>query len=203
LPYSDGQRKELLKWFWRSNFSRRYSSSVDNKHRHDLVELGRLRDNPEYLLKYEAVIEESFFTENQFSSKSVNTKIYVLMLAQYKPKSFLSGANVDLEKVLKLANRNEFHHIFPKKYLEKQGYEKNDINKFVNFCFLSSADNQKIKDKSPQDYKNEIAASELQNVMSYALCPENSLELKYEDFVTQRAKILKKKAEELAGIKSS
>ncbi len=119
------------------------------------------------------------------------------MLAQYKPKSFISGANVDLEKVLKKVNRNEFHHIFPKKHLETIGISKADINQFSNLCFLSSADNQKIKDKPPKEYKKLIASSELKSVMEHAVCPENSLELDYYDFIAQRAELLKNAAEKL------
>ena len=198
LPYTDNQRRELIKWFWQSNFSRRYSSSVDSKHKHDLMELDKLKNNTDYRLQgFAAKIDDSFFTENQFNMTSVNTKIYILMLAQYKPKSFISGANVDLERVLKQANRNEFHHIFPKKYLEKQGISKTEINQFANFCFLSGADNQRIKDRPPQDYKTLIASSELKTVMKHALCPEDSLDLNYQDFINKRVMLLKKAAEEL------
>lgn len=198
-PYTDSQRKELIKWFWQSNFSRRYSSSVDSKHKHDLIELNKLKNDPNYRLQsFNIKIDDSFFTTNQFNTTSVNTKIYVLMLAQYKPKSFISGANVDLEKVLKRVNRNEFHHIFPKKYLERQGVSKTEINQFTNFCFLNGADNQRIKDKPPHDYKKLIASCELKKVMEHALCPEDSLDLSYSDFVNKRVELLKKKAEELA-----
>jgi len=199
LPYTDSQRKELIKWFWQSNFARRYSSSVDSKHKHDLIELKKLKNDPNYRLQDVSInIEASFFTLNQFNIKSVNTKTYVLMLAQCKPTSFISGANVDLDKVLKLGNRNEFHHIFPKKYLESQGFSKAEINQFTNFCFLNSADNQKIKDKPPHNYKKLINPAELKAVMEHALCPEDSLDLNYLDFVKNRAEILRKKAEELA-----
>jgi hypothetical protein len=197
-PYTDNQRKELIKWFWRSNFSRRYSSSVDSRHKHDLIELKNLKNDHSYRIKsINTEIDSSFFILNEFKITSVNTKIYVLMLAQSKPKSFISGANVDLEKVLKRVNRNEFHHIFPKKYLEKQGVPKAEINQFANFCFLSSADNQKIKDKPPQDYKKLIASTELKRVMEHALCPEDSLDMSYSDFIKKRVALLIKRAEEL------
>ena len=197
-PYTDHQRKELIKWFWQSNFSRRYSSSVDSRHRHNITELGKLRDNPGYKIQnINAKIEPSFFTENQFSTTSVNSNILILMLAQSKPKSFISGGNVDLEKVLKQVNRNEFHHIFPKKHLEKQGVPKAEINQFANFCFLSNSDNQKIKDKPPHRYKNFINSDALKTVMEHALCPEDSLDLDFSDFIKKRVEILREKAEEL------
>lgn len=135
-PYTDNQRKEIIKWFWRSNFARRYSSSIDTKHKHDIFEFNKLKKNPDYHLQdFNVDINVSFFIENQFNITSVNTKTFILMLAQCKPKSFISGANVDLEKVLKNANRNEFHHIFPKNHLEKMGYLNHQLINLQIFVF--------------------------------------------------------------------
>lgn len=195
---TDNQRKQLLKWFWRSLFSRRYSAGVSKHHQVDIAELKKLKENSDYVLKDIPVnIDEYFFLKNQFSAAAVNTKSFVLLLAQNAPKSFLSGANVDLENVLKRVNRNEFHHIFPKKYLEKEGVESAKINCLANFCFINNSDNQKIKDKAPSDYKSLIPAGSLLEVMQHALCPGNSLDLKYEDFLKARIEILFDKVKEL------
>lgn len=197
-PYNDHQRKQIIKWFWKSNFSRRYSSSIDTKHKHDLSEFNKLQTIPDYEVQIPNLkVDDSFFTESQFSVKYVNTKTYILLLAQSKPKSFISGAHVDLEKVLKKANRNEFHHIFPSKFLERQGVNKTDINQFANLCFLSSSDNQVIKDKAPSDYKKLIASSEYKKIMEHALCPEDALDLNFDKFIEKRLEILKAKANEL------
>ena len=110
---SDNQRKQLIRWFWRSNFSRRYSSSVDNRHKSDLHEFYKLQQDPDYHLPdISGEINATFFLSNQFNMKSVNTKTFILLLSQSNPKSFISGANVDLERVLKKVNRNEFHQFF-------------------------------------------------------------------------------------------
>jgi len=74
------------------------------------------------------------------------------MLASVSPKSFISGANVDLTEPMKLANSKEFHHIIPVKYLQRNGVERSKIYCLANFCFLNNTDNQKIKDKSPAKY---------------------------------------------------
>ena len=41
--YTDKQRRQLIKWFWRSCFSRRYSSGVNDAHRADLTAMANLR----------------------------------------------------------------------------------------------------------------------------------------------------------------
>lgn len=81
------------------------------------------------------------------------------MLASKTPRSFISGAKVDLSKTLKTSTSREFHHIFPDKYLQRLMYTKKDIFCLANFCFLNNADNQKIKDRAPLDYKKDIAGN--------------------------------------------
>lgn len=205
LTYSDNQRKEIIKWFWISSFSRRYSSSLDTKHKHDLKEFSELKKNPNYKLQYTqnfTSVPIEFFSASKFDMRNINTKTFILMLAQKQPKSFISGSNVDLLNTLKLANRNEFHHIFPKQYLTNLGYSKDEINQLANFCFLSNADNQKIKAKAPNEYKTLITNNgnnidNLSIVMEHALCPIDSLDLNYENFITQRLQILQNYANNL------
>lgn len=189
--YTDRQRKELIRWFWRSNFSRRYDSGIQDKHRNDIKNMLSLKsDENREIANFECLITEDFFKKSIFNTATINTKTFVLMLANSNPKSFISGSNIRLGDVLKIVNKNEFHHIFPKKYLEKLGYEKKKINGLVNFCFLNNADNQKIKDKAPQEYKSLIPTGNIKKIMAAALCPLDSLDMEYEDFINNRCSIL-------------
>ncbi len=64
------------------------------------------------------------------------------------------------------------------------------------FAFLNNADNQKIKDRAPSEYKNLIIGN-LNNIMESALAPANSLNLSYEEFIKERTKILVNYANDL------
>lgn len=190
-PYSDLQRKQLLKWFWKSNFSRRYSSAIQDRHKHDIQLMSELASNEATsIADFNCTIERQYFEESAFNVGSVNTKTFVIMLANNHPKSFISGANVRLGDVLKIVNRNEFHHIFPKKHLDRLGIDKKRINCLVNFCFLNNADNQRIKDKNPQLYKDLMPATSIEEILNSALCPANALELSYDDFINERTRFL-------------
>lgn len=192
------QRKQLIKWFWRSNFSRRYTGGITDKHKQDIASMKKLSEDENQLIaEFDCKVTNEFFLNNQFNIGSVNTKTFVLFLAYQNPLSFLSGANVTLSDVLKNVNRNEFHHIFPKKYLQDIKTDSKKINILSNFCFLSSGDNQKIKNKDPKTYKSLINPGELKNIMERALCSEDSLDLPYDDFINKRVEILKKKANEI------
>jgi len=189
--FSDKQRAEIIKWFWRSCFSRRYSSGVNNALETDLNSINKLRDDENVSISdFKCEISAAFFTNNRFRINTVNTKIFISMLAQNNPKSFISGANVDLSNTLNKASSKEFHHIFPDKYLQRLGKNRDDIFALANFCFLNNADNQKIKDKSPKDYMKLINIERLYEFMEAAICPSNSLELEFETFISERNKLL-------------
>ena len=85
----------------------------------------------------------------------------------------------------------------PASILKPKGCPRCQINCLANFCFISSADNQKIKDKAPSDYKKMIPAPTLPDVMEHALCPHNALDLVFDDFLNARAEILLKRTKEL------
>lgn len=186
------QRIELIKWFWRSCYSRRYTSGVTGNHKKDLQAMEELKKGNLGLANINCNIEPDFFINCQFNVGSVNTKTYICTLASKKPKSLISGAVVDLSMVLSRVNRNEFHHIFPKKFLTGLNKEKNEINCLANLCFLSNADNMRILDKNPKTYKTLIQEQSIENNLKSNLCTADALDLTYTKFLKKRSELLAK-----------
>lgn len=198
ILYSNKQRKELLKWFWKSCFSRRYTSGVTQKHKTDMDNMDKLRANEnEIISNFSCEIDRSFFVDNQFYLGAVNTKTFILLLASKEPKSFISGSKSDLEAVLKNASRSEFHHIFPKNFLKNKGESDKAINRLANICILTSADNQKIKDKDPKIYKKMLMEEGMDEILTTHLCPLNTFELDYSEFINTRVDLLVDYAKQL------
>lgn len=50
------------------------------------------------------------------------------------------------------AHRLQFHHIFPKAFLKKQGFSAREADDIANFAFISGRANRKISDKAPAEY---------------------------------------------------
>jgi hypothetical protein len=187
------QRSALKRWFWHSSFSRRYSNSVDNAIAQDIAAVQQLlAGNTSEFEKRTITISPTYFTENAFNLTSVNTKVYVLLLAQARPKSFLSAAQVDLNDVLVSCNRTEFHHVFPKNYLLTTEGVKDKAQQFMlaNFAFLSQKDNRSIQDKAPSEYMKMIPPASLDSILNASLIPKDALLLSYKDFIDQRANLL-------------
>ena len=111
-------------------------------------------------------------------------------MASKTPRSFISGAKVDLSVTLKLSNAKEFHHIFPDKYLQSMGKERRERYQLANFCFLNNADNQKIKDKAPAEYAKYLNPESISDILCAAICPENTFSLSYDEFIDKRKKML-------------
>lgn len=199
--YTDKQRKQLIKWFWRCCFSRRYSSGVNSAHQSDLIAMTKLRDNEDFdASSFKCDISTDFFTGNQFNVNTVNTKTFIAMLASKTPLSFISGAKVDLSITLKQSSTKEFHHIFPDKYLQRCGKAKKEIFPLANFCFLNNADNQKIKDKAPNDYVHMMNSDSIPTILESAICPPNTFEMPYEDFIKVRSTLLLEYANKLISL---
>lgn len=193
------QRQALRRWFWHSCFSRRYSNSVDTALAQDIAAVQQLlAGNTVEFDKRHFKVEPDYFTDNIFSLNSVNTKVFVLLLAQAKPKSFLSAADVDLENVLVSCNRTEFHHIFPKNHLTREGVkERSQQFMLANFAFLSQTDNRSIQDKPPFEYVKMIPPASIDSILDSSLIPKGGLDMLYGDFIKARSLLLASKANEL------
>ncbi len=87
------------------------------------------------------------------------------LLAQAKPKHFVTGADISLAK----DHFSEFkdpnaHHIFPKNFIKKalKRYVE-EVHLLPNFCFLPADLNNKIKDRPPSNYFVEFRGSDTNN----------------------------------------
>lgn len=188
------QRQRINQWFWRSAFSRRYSSGVLRNLNTDIEEMKKLRDGAKNSLgDFSAAIYPEFFIENKFGMGNVNTKTFILMLATARPQSFVSGAPVDLATTLKQYNRTEFHHLMPKAFLRESGQSTINDSALANFCFLSRADNRILGGVAPSIYRARMPEN-IESILTSALCPPSLFKDNYEAFAAERANLLMEKA---------
>ena len=195
--YSSKQKEIINKWFWRSLFSRRFSAGVNERQAFDIGHMLKLKKDENYDFKFPSNEIKFDFAKSNFSMGNANSKTLITMLNQKKPFSFLSGAKIDLDKVLKKGSRHEYHHIFPKKHLESLGKERKEINCLANICFLTRSDNNKIKAKSPTLYVTQMRKEKKKKYLKSALIPSNFGKIKYEAFIEKRVQMLEEFANQL------
>jgi len=81
--------------------------------------------------------------------------------------------------------------------LKSSGKEDKDSNVLANICILNTSDNQKIKDKSPSEYRKLMDDSLVPCVLNAAICPANMFSLEYDAFISERNRQLIEYAESL------
>jgi len=191
------QRARLARWFWRSCFSRRFSSGVLRNLKEDIEAVAQLRDGKKSALgDFTVELPTDFFRVNTFRINTVNAKSLILMLAQQKPLNFVSGQPVALDRVLREYNRSEFHHLYPRSYLTGAGVSAKDQGFLANFAFLSKADNTELGGDAPRVYRSKMANNQ-DEILARALCPSSLFDDDYSKFVAERAEILAAEAERL------
>ncbi|GET42635.1 DUF262 domain-containing protein [Microseira wollei] len=192
VSYDSKVNDRLKKWFWRSCFTGRYSSQTRKTTIDDIKEVFKLKNGEISLLgEFSCDVNEDFFISNQFSSRNANTKTYILLLANNNPKSFVSGALIDIDKVLQNYNKTQFHHVYPKAYLKDKGWDEASINCLANFCFLSGSENKKIGRKKPSEYIDLMPkGSLLDEILRNAFCPQDTFNDNFQNFLSQRSKML-------------
>ena len=199
---NDSQRICLESWIWKTFFTRRYSKRLEQLN-DDIKYVKNLKEGSDNKLgKFDVEISKDLFLETRFSTNTVDTKTFILLLASLSPRSFISGNPVALENVLRDSNKKEFHHLFPKKYLTNLGIDNSKINAMVNFAIISRSDNNKISDKAPSEYlklmpQNEIS---LMNIMESSACNDELFKDNFENFWNQRANDLLEIAKKLMRI---
>lgn len=194
---SDAQRTQIIRWFWRTCFARRYSSGVLRYLKEDITAMLQLKGGQASNLgNFNATAPSEFFLKNKFGVRNVNTKTFVLLLAQQTPLSFVSGTPVDLAAKLKDYNKTEFHHTMPKKHVDTLGETTHSVNAIANFSFVSRAENRDLGGVAPSVYKSKMAAN-TDAIMQRALCPASLFDDDYDPFVVLRAQLLSSAANQL------
>jgi hypothetical protein len=196
--YTAEQSRRINRWFWRSAFSRRYSSGVIRNLNFDIVEMKKLAAGEGSSLgDFVTPIYPDFFLNSTFNVGSVNTKTFILFLAQFGPLSFISGTPIDLANTLKEANRTEFHHLMPRDFVKQlKQVHPDTASLLANFCFLSRADNRMLGGDPPSVYRAKMAAN-IDEILGHALCPASLFEDDFVKFMNERSEVLMKAANKL------
>lgn len=194
------RQKYLQDFFWRVSLGTRYSSSLETRLAQDIKKIDMILE--EKLPKYEWAVNASpeFINENgAFNAGSAFIKALLCLYAYNQPKSFVDDSLVRIDNSwLKQANSKNYHHFFPKAFLNKKlDWEYKDfwINHVLNITIVDDFLNKReIRAKPPSQYMKTFRKTnkELGTTMKSHLI--NDLDQfgvwsnDYEAFLNQRAK---------------
>ncbi|GBC92420.1 hypothetical protein HRbin15_00890 [bacterium HR15] len=197
-------RNLMARWFFMSSLTGRYTSSPETRMDQDLALL-RSRSRPEefvQVLEQEmaAVLTSGYWKvtlPNDLAKASAHNPGQAAFFASLclldAPVLYSSMKVRDLLDPTSREQKSalERHHLFPRKFLHRQGItDTREINQVANFALVEWRDNIDISDRPPAEYAPEYESlfdpDSLKEMYEYHALPEGWYQMKYEDFLKER-----------------
>lgn len=203
--------KFVKRWFVYSVLTGRYSGSPESMFDFDIKQIS-YKSMSEYLKeKEDAELSDAFW--NASLPRSLDTSVasspyfHIYLASQVKAndKGFLSKDVLVSDLILL---RGDIHHLFPKDYLKRNGFERNKYNQIANYVYMQQEINIKVGNKAPDTYlsllienftnnKNKFSGIEnheelIKNFEMHCI-PRSIINSKfsdYEDFLHERRKLM-------------
>ena len=152
--------KVVRKWLVLSMLTGRYSGSPESMFEYDVRRFNN-NDPEEYARNIEEGELSDAFWHNILVTRlntSVASSPYfnLYLMAQIKggDKGFLSK-EVDVKHLIE--ERGDIHHIFPKKYLQKNGFNnRGQYNQVANYAYTQQEINITLRDQAPNEYMQKV-----------------------------------------------
>ncbi|PPA69441.1 DUF262 domain-containing protein [Jeotgalibacillus proteolyticus] len=148
-------KKYLDDFFWRVSLSERYSSGVETKLAQDIKRIDQIINSelPRYDFQVDTSVE-NIKNNGWFSANRSFIKAILCLMAYQEPKSFNDNSIVRINNDwLKQANSRNYHHFFPKAFLQKKGEDGFFINHIVNITIVDAFLNKnRIRAQAPSKY---------------------------------------------------
>lgn len=212
-------QKIISKWIFMSTITGFYTGSTESQVEKQFADLRDVHNADEFVVYLNSVIANRFTDDyfeyslpSELNSSSATSPawygyiaaINVLgtpMLFSTAPLSqyFILGTSGDKNSIDK-------HHIFPKNYLGKIGYNNDrDRNQIANFTYIDYATNIDISDAPPTEYvsryRDKLGEEGYRLACKQNALPENFEQLSYPEFLIKRrilmAQIVKKAYDKL------
>jgi hypothetical protein len=199
-------RNLMARWFFMSSLTGRYTSSPETRMDQDLALLrGRAsREEFVHVLEREigAVLTPDYWETtlpNELGTASARNPgqsaffaaLCILdapvLYSTMKVRDLLDPTGQGRKQAL------ERHHLFPRKYLERQGVtDRRDTNQVANYALVEWHDNVGISDRPPAEYAPEyerrFAPDQLEEMYRYHAIPKRWYEMDYQSFLEERRK---------------
>jgi len=214
-------REVLARWFFMTALTGRYTGSPESRMEQDLALLREAQSADDFVRvldgQVRAVLTNDFWQvtlpnelESASSQSTGQFAYYAALCLLDAPVLYSKMKVVDLLNPSTKAKKAalERHHLFPRRYLQRQGIkEQRDINQVANYALVEWSDNISISDRPPKEYVPKMEArfspEELRRMYDLHALPEKWYELDYADFLAKRRKriaaVIRKGFEQLWG----
>lgn len=148
------QVRLLEQFFYWVGLTERYNSATESKLSEDFNKIDSIIKSamPNYS-SLDLVIDPKKIEVTQFSAGNSYCKAILCLLAYQQPKSFDTNGVVILDNSnLKIASSKNYHHFFPRKYIE-ESHKGKEANLIANITLIDGYSNKhRIGKKAPSEY---------------------------------------------------
>ena len=198
--------KNMVKqWYWCGVFGELYGSANETRYANDIVQVVNWINNNGNLPK---TVTDFYFNPMRLlgmqSRQSAAYKGVMALILKNHAQDFISGAEMDFSTFSN--EKIDIHHIFPKNYCIKEGYDKRKWNSIVNKTPISASSNREIGGNAPSSYlkrleKNgSVSSADLDKYVESHWIDHNLLRADdFQNFIIDRAKKLLAAIEKATG----
>jgi hypothetical protein len=196
----DAIRSEMLQdFFWRVGLGERYSRSLETNLAQDIKRIEQIVQGVQPKYEWDVDTSADYILNNGgFSTSRSYVKTLLCLMASKQPLSLRDNSIVNISnRWLSRADSMNYHHFFPKAFLEKQSCDSWWINHVVNITLVDDQLNKReIRAKAPSKYVAGFAKDnpELKKALASHFIGESGFGVEEDDYDT----FLKKRAERLS-----
>ncbi len=203
-------RRTIARWFFMISLTSRYSGSFETVMEQDLAKMREAQDAKGFVDVLEQIIKDVFTEDywrinlvNDLETSSASTPpLFAYLAALNLIKAKVLFSNMDVHVMLDPSTKAfktavERHHLFPRAYLKRIGLTSvREINQIANYALVEWKDNIDIRDEPPSIYLSKYIdrykdkQDELGELYHWHALPPNWENMKYNDFLIKRRKLM-------------
>ncbi|MEJ8649573.1 DUF262 domain-containing protein [Streptomyces sp. MS1.AVA.3] len=155
---STGAQQKLARWYWCGVFGELYGGSTETRFSQDLPDVvDWIRGST---VEPRTVTAAQFAPGRLLTLRTRNSAAYKGIYALLLKAGAVDWRTGEKAEVTRYFDESiDIHHIFPKTWCEKAGYEPNTYNSIVNKTPLTARTNRIIGGSAPSDYLLRLARS--------------------------------------------
>ncbi len=206
-PDERGNEKRILKrYMWRAFFTDRYETSTNEGIYQDYNALKKVLNGQETEVpcfdeeKHPLPTKNRLMQANWPKKKNRLGRAILSLTIKKGAKNF---ADDDVVTKRNIENR-EYHHLYPRDYLEKNGFEEEEIDKALNCALIRWEDNRTISGKEPLEYLVERSKADdlgeeqiKKRLRTHLVDYKTIIENDYERFLEDRASRIENELKEV------
>ena len=198
-------KNKINQWYWGGGFGEMYGGANETRYVLDVVGVMYwLKDDN----KLPKTVQDSYFNPRRLlslqSRLSAAYKGIMALILKNHCQDFISGREMDFTAYK--AENIDIHHVFPRDYCEKQGYDKAKWNSVVNKTPITYSTNREIGGVAPSVYlakialKGQVAADALDSYLETHWLDVNACRSDdFQEHIINRAKMLLDAIEKATG----